>query len=83
MLVERKAYIVWLKQWQAAKQLDTFGDVHYVSSRFHYAVLYVDAKEAETACARIRKLPTVRQIEPSYRNQFSEMGFREEMQPIE
>jgi uncharacterized protein YlbG (UPF0298 family) len=69
MFAERTGYIVWFSDWKAARSLDKYGTLHYVSRKMHYAVIYVNAEDAEETERQLAKLPYVRKVERSYRNE--------------
>ncbi|WEK52863.1 MAG: YlbG family protein [Candidatus Cohnella colombiensis] len=69
MFAERTGYIVWFSDTKAARGLDKYGTLHYVSRKMQYAVLYMNADVAEEAVKNLQKLPYVRKIERSYRNE--------------
>lgn len=69
MLSERTGYIVWVSDLKAARTLDKYGTVHYMSRKMHYVVLYVDAERAEDTARNVTRLPFVRKLERSYRNE--------------
>ncbi len=69
MLPERTGYIIWVSDLKAAKSLERFGSVHYMSKKLHYVVIYMNADRTEEALKQLGKLPYVRKIERSYRNE--------------
>jgi len=69
MLPERTGYIIWVSDLKAARSLERFGTVHYMSRKMHYVVLYMNADKVEEAVRQMGKLPYVRNIERSYRNE--------------
>ncbi|WP_188892960.1 YlbG family protein [Paenibacillus radicis (ex Gao et al. 2016)] len=69
MLAERTGYIIWVSDLKAARNLDKYGTVHYMSRKMHYVVMYMNAERAEDAVRSIGRLPFVRKIERSYRNE--------------
>ena len=69
MLTERKGLIVWVSDTKAARALEKYGVLHYVSKRMKYAVLYVNADKADEICAQLKRIHFVKKIEPSYRNE--------------
>ncbi|MNE25124.1 hypothetical protein D3C80_1184450 [compost metagenome] len=69
MFPERTGYIIWVSDLKAARNLEKYGSVHYLSRRMHYVVMYVNADRAEDTIKNIRKLSYVRKIERSYRNE--------------
>jgi uncharacterized protein YlbG (UPF0298 family) len=48
-----KALIVWLHSLKQAKMLRKFGNVHYVSKRLKYVVVYCNMEDAERIIAKI------------------------------
>ncbi|WP_422660479.1 YlbG family protein [Paenibacillus sp. EC2-1] len=69
MLAERTGYIIWVSDVKAARNLEKYGSVHYISRRMQYVVMYVNAERAEETVKNIRRLSYVRKIERSYRNE--------------
>lgn len=69
MLPERTGYIVWVSDLKAARSLERFGTVHYMSRKMHYVVMYMNADKAEEAVRQMDRLPYVRKIERSFRNE--------------
>jgi uncharacterized protein YlbG (UPF0298 family) len=69
MFSERQGYIVWVSDLKAAKSLDKYGTVHYVSRKMHYVVLYMNTDRAEETVRNIQRLNFVKKVERSYRNE--------------
>ncbi|ANS75009.1 hypothetical protein AWM70_10680 [Paenibacillus yonginensis] len=69
MFPERTGFIIWVSDLKAARNLDKYGNVLYLSRRMHYVVMYVNADRAEDIMKNVRKLSYVRKIERSYRNE--------------
>lgn len=69
MLAERTGYIIWVSDVKAARNLEKYGSVHYISRRMQYVVMYVNAERSEETVKNIRRLSYVRKIERSYRNE--------------
>ncbi|MFC7681666.1 YlbG family protein [Paenibacillus sp. GCM10028914] len=69
MLAERTGYIIWVTDVKAARNLEKYGSVHYISRRMQYVVMYVNAERAEETIKNIRRLSYVRKIERSFRNE--------------
>ena len=69
MFPERVGYIIWVSDLKAARNLDKYGSVLYLSKKMHYVVMYVNADRAEDIMRNVRKLAYVRKIERSYRNE--------------
>jgi len=69
MFVERSGLIIWVNDTKAAKNLDRYGSLHYISKKMHYAVLYVHTSKLDETMKSIQRLPYVKKIERSYRNE--------------
>lgn len=69
MLPDRTGYIVWVSDLKAARSLERFGTVHYMSRKMHYVVMYMNTERSEESVRQMGKLPYVRKIERSYRNE--------------
>ncbi|OQM46333.1 hypothetical protein B6A27_06820 [Anoxybacillus sp. UARK-01] len=67
MFRKRQGIIVWLYSLKHSKHLRKFGNIHYVSKRLKYAVLYCNMEEADVLMKKIASLPFVKKVEPSYR----------------
>ena len=69
MIPERCGLIVWLHHLRANKVLERYGNVHYVSRRMKYAVIYVNRDRLEQTIDGLSNLNFVKKIEKSYRNE--------------
>ncbi len=69
MFPKRVGLVVWMKDIKPGKNLDKYGNVHYISKRLKYALLYVNESEAKQKIAIIEKLHFVKKVEPSYRHE--------------
>ncbi|WP_338469932.1 YlbG family protein [Niallia sp. XMNu-256] len=67
MLSQRQGLIVWLNSVKQAKMLRRFGNVHYVSKRLKYAVLYCNQVDIEELTAKLNTFSFVKKVEPSYK----------------
>jgi len=67
MLNGRQGLIVWLFSLKNAKALRRFGNVHYISKRMKYVVLYCAQEEAETLADKLSSMPFVKKVELSYK----------------
>ncbi|MFE8703658.1 YlbG family protein [Cytobacillus sp. FJAT-54145] len=67
MLGQRQGIIVWLYSLKQAKMLRKFGNVHYVSKKLKYVVLYCDLEEAEGIMEKIQTYSFVKKVEPSFK----------------
>ncbi|MFC4100978.1 MULTISPECIES: YlbG family protein [Paenibacillus] len=66
---ERVGYIVWVSDLKAARTLEKYGSVHYMSRKMHYVVMYMNADRADETVRNMQRLSFVRRIERSYRNE--------------
>ncbi|MCZ8511406.1 YlbG family protein [Paenibacillus filicis] len=70
MFTERSGIIVWFSDLKAAgKQLEKYGSVHFISKKLHYAAMYVHASRLEDTMKQLQRLPFVKKVERSYRNE--------------
>ena len=69
MFAERTGYIVWFSDWKAARGLEKYGTLHYISRRMNYAVMYMNAEAAEETVRNLQRLPFVCKVERSYRGE--------------
>lgn len=67
MLGQRQGIIVWLYTLKQAKMLRKFGNIHYVSKRLKYVVLYCDLVEVEGIMEKLNSYSFVKKVEPSYK----------------
>ncbi|MCU9595053.1 YlbG family protein [Caldibacillus thermolactis] len=67
MIGQRQGIIVWLYSLKAAKNLKKYGNVHYISKRLKYVVLYCDMDECESIMEKLSSFSYVKRVEPSYR----------------
>ncbi|MCJ8006153.1 YlbG family protein [Lederbergia wuyishanensis] len=63
----RQGLIVWLFSLKNSKALRRFGNVHYISKRMKYVVLYCAQEEAETLADKLSSMPFVKKVELSYK----------------
>lgn len=66
MFAERTGYIIWVSDIKAARNLEKYGNVHFISKRMHYVVIYMNADRAEDTVKNIRRLSYVRKVERSF-----------------
>lgn len=67
MFNNRIGLIVWMHSLKQVRSLKKFGNIHYVSKRMRYAVIYCDADLCETTIKRLLSLPYVSHVEKSQR----------------
>ena len=65
MFVERQSLIVWLHSLKQVKTLRKTGNLHYVSRKLKYAVLYVNMDEIEAVSEKLSSYAFVKKVELS------------------
>lgn len=63
----RQGIIVWVHSLKQVKQLKRFGNIHYVSKKLKYIVIYMDMDRVEDAVDRIKSLSFVKKVDLSYK----------------
>lgn len=69
MFSERVGYIIWVSDLKAARSLEKYGSVHYMSRKMHYVVMYMNADRADEVIRNIQRFSFVKKVERSYRNE--------------
>lgn len=64
---DRQAIIVWMSHLKQVRSLKRFGNVHYVSRKLKYAVLYCDMTKLPEITEKLSHFHYVKRIEESYR----------------
>ncbi len=67
MFKRRQGIIVWLYHLKNVKSLKRFGNIHYVSKRMKYVVLYCDQNEVDFLLKKLSSFHFVKRVEPSYK----------------
>lgn len=67
MFSNRQGLIVWLFSLKNAKALRRFGNIHYVSRRMKYVVLYCSQEEANELAEKLATMPFVKKVDLSYK----------------
>lgn len=65
MFNERIGLIVWVRSLKQVRGLRKFGNIHYVSKKMKYVVVYCNQSEREQVENRIESLPYVKSVERS------------------
>ncbi|HET7658332.1 MAG TPA: DUF2129 domain-containing protein [Bacillales bacterium] len=65
MFNERIGLIVWVRSLKQVRALRKFGNIHYVSKRMKYVVVYCNHSESEQIENRLASLPYVKSVERS------------------
>jgi uncharacterized protein YlbG (UPF0298 family) len=69
MFTDRSGLIIWVNDVKAARNLEKYGNVHYISKKMHYVVMYVHTSKMEEIVRNLTRLPYVKKVERSYRNE--------------
>lgn len=64
---QRQSIIIWVNSLKYVKYFRRFGNIHYVSKRLKYIVVYMDMSEVNDVIKKIRTLPFVKKVEKSYK----------------
>ncbi|MFC5712264.1 YlbG family protein [Thalassorhabdus alkalitolerans] len=67
MITERQGLAVWLRSLKHVRQLRKFGNVHYVSKKMKYAIVYCNKEDTDETAKKIESLHYVKKVEPSMR----------------
>lgn len=67
MFGQRQGIIIYLHSLKHAKLLRKYGNIHYISRRFKYVVLYCDMDQIGFVMSKLDQLPFVKKLEQSYR----------------
>lgn len=62
MFGQRQSMIVYLHSLKHAKILRKYGNIHYISKRLKYAVVYCDVEQIEHMMQKLNKLPFVKKL---------------------
>ncbi|MGO4887899.1 YlbG family protein [Anaerobacillus sp. MEB173] len=67
MIGNRQGLAVWLHSLKYARQLRKYGNVHYVSKKMKYAIIYCEKEEVDTVMERLQSLHFIKEVKPSMR----------------
>lgn len=67
MMNERQGIIIYVNQLKHAKTLRKYGNVHYISRKLKYVVMYCNQQDVEALMEKLQRLPFVKDVVPSYR----------------
>jgi len=67
MFGQRQGIIVWMYSLKQVKLMRKYGNIHYVSKRLKYVVIYNDMNNVQNIIEKIKALPFVKRVEPSYK----------------
>lgn len=69
MFPKRIGLAVWLNNLKMARHLRRYGNVHYLSKRLRYAILYIDEARKDEIIEKLNQYNFVKKVEPSYRHE--------------
>lgn len=69
MFAKRTGFIIWLNDVKSSRALEKYGTLHYTSKKMQYAVLYVNEDRADDIRENLQRLPYVKRVELSHRNE--------------
>ncbi|WP_078554892.1 YlbG family protein [Bacillus alkalicellulosilyticus] len=64
---QRQSVSVWLHSLKYARQLRKYGNVHYVSKKMKYVILYLDQTEVENTVNKLETFHYVKDVSVSMR----------------
>jgi uncharacterized protein YlbG (UPF0298 family) len=67
MFGERIGIIIWLHSLKQVKQLRRHGNIHYVSKKMKYVVMYCERNELEQKIDKLQSLYFVKKVQQSYK----------------
>lgn len=67
LFTKRQGLAVWLHSLKNVRQLKKFGNIHYVSKKMKYVILYCDQGEIDPVVQRLESLQFVKKVEVSMR----------------
>ncbi len=67
MFDKRQGIIIWMHSLKQIKMLRKFGNIHYVSKKLKYVVLYCDMEHVEHTIEKVSSFSFVKHAEPSYK----------------
>lgn len=69
MFPKRVGLAVWLNNIKMARHLRRFGNVHYISRKMRYAIVYVDEHTIEDTLQKLEQFNFVKKIDRSHRHE--------------
>ncbi|WP_374721977.1 YlbG family protein [Peribacillus tepidiphilus] len=67
MFGARQGIIAYLHTLKQVKMLRRFGNVHYVSKRLKYVVLYTNVSDVEATVEKLKSFSFVKKVDVSYK----------------
>ena len=62
---KRVGISVWIQSLKQVRQLRKFGNIHYVSKKMKYVVMYCDIDKAEETIEKLQSLHFVKEVSMS------------------
>ncbi len=62
---KRQGIAVWITSLKFAKQLRRFGNIHYISKKMKYVILYCKQEDVPEIVEKLRSFHFVRDVQPS------------------
>ncbi|MFV9510208.1 YlbG family protein [Tepidibacillus sp. LV47] len=75
MIPKRTGLVVWINDLRAARNLERIGNIHFISRRLKYVILYINEKDLRKTMSYLQRLPFVEKVERSYRSEIVQMDF--------
>ncbi|TCS78237.1 YlbG family protein [Tepidibacillus fermentans] len=75
MIPKRTGLVVWVNDLRAARNLERIGNIHFISKRLKYVVLYINERDLRKTISYLERLPFVTKVERSYRSEIVHMNF--------
>lgn len=69
METNRIGLAVWVNSAKMARHLRKYGNVHYISKRLRYVIMYVDESEVEHTLSKLKKQAYVTEVMLSCKHQ--------------
>ncbi|WP_243386703.1 YlbG family protein [Bacillus kexueae] len=67
MFQKRQGMVIYLHSLKHIKTIRKFGNIHYVSKRLKYVVMYCDMEQLDHLVEKLSSFSFVKKVEPSYK----------------
>ncbi|MBD1380964.1 YlbG family protein [Metabacillus arenae] len=67
MFGQRQGIIIWMHSLKNVKMLRRFGNIHHVSKRLKYVVLYCGMESVDQTIEKLSTYSFIKHVEPSYK----------------
>ncbi|WP_339061636.1 YlbG family protein [Tepidibacillus marianensis] len=75
MIPKRAGLVIWVNDLRAARNLERTGNIHFISRRLKYVVMYINERDLRKTISYLERLPFVQKVERSYRSEIIHMDF--------